>query len=542
MLAACSPASEGANTVAGTASPGAAVAGEHGFTMPGHLRVAIQRDPETRNPLLSANTTEGLLNRLSFDLLVSVEPDGKTLVPELAAEVPTTQNGGISKDGLTITYRLRSGVKWQDGAPFTSKDVKFSWEAVMNPANNVNSHVGYEEVRSVELPSATTVVFHLKRKFAPFVETVFSESDNPIEIVPEHLLGKLPNVNQIAFNQNPIGTGPFKVKRWIHGDRIELVANPDYFLGAPKLKSIDVRVIPDENTSVNALRTHEIDWMFEPSPNLYLTLKSLPDTAIHFVDEPQTLNVYVNLARPVLRDLRVRQALAYLIDKQSLVTRLTGGSATVAGADQQPSSWAYEPNVARYPPNLAKARHLLAQAGFTPGPDGMLRKAGQPLSLQLSTNQENATRRIAETQIQAMLNSAGIAVEIKNYPANLWFATYGQGGILANGKFALTVTGWVAGLDTDDHSLFRCDQFPPAGTNYFHYCSQAMDAAQNAALATYDQAARKQAYATIQKLIATDIPEIVLWYTRFPQATNPDFKGFDPNPINEAWNAYQWEI
>jgi peptide/nickel transport system substrate-binding protein len=515
---------------------------EHSWTQPGNLRIAIQGEPVTLNPLLSANTTEGMLNRLSFDVLISVKPDGKTLVPMLAADVPTTENGGISKDGLTITYKLRSGVKWQDGVPFTSKDVKFSWQAVMNPNNNVNSHVGYEEISRVDTPDDTTVVFHLKRKFAPFVDTIFAESDNPICIVPEHILGKYANINQIPFNGTPIGTGPYKVARWIHSDHIELVANPDYFLGAPKLKQITVRIIPDENTEINLLRTHEIDWMFEPSPTLYAVLKTLPDTAINLEDSPQTLNIFINNSRATFKDLRVRQALAYLIDKAALVNKLTGGSATVGGADQPPSSWAYEPNIMKYPPNVAKARALLAQAGYTTGPDGMLQKGGQPFSIQISTNQSNATRRLVEANLQSMLRAGGIDLQIKNYPSSIWFATYGQGGIQSNGKYDLTVTGWIAGLDPDDHSLFRCDQIPPAGTNYMRYCSKAMDAAQDAALASYDQATRKKAYSTVQKLIATDIPEIVIWYTRFPQATNPDFKGFAPNPINEAWNAYQWEI
>jgi peptide/nickel transport system substrate-binding protein len=534
-LAACSKVSD-------TADSAAAPGGRHPWTHPNELRIAIQADPETLNPLLSANTTEGLLNRLSFDVLVSVEADGRTLVPKLAAKVPTVENGGISRDGLTITYALRSGVKWQDGVPFTSKDVKFSWQAMMNNANNVNARVGYDDVRSVDTPNSSTVVFHLKAKFAPFVSTVFSESDDPVCIVPEHLLAKYPNVNQISFNQQPVGTGPFKVVRWVRGDHVELTANPDYFLGAPKLKTIVVRTIPDENTSINELRTHDIDWMFEPSPNLYNVLKTLPDTTIHFIDQPQTLRLYMNMRKPALSDIRVRRAIAYAVDKKALVDRLTGDSARVAGADQPPFSWAYRANVRTYGPDAAKAKALLAEAGYQPGSDGIMRKDGEPLTLELSTNSSNATRRLVETQVQAMLRAVGIDVEIKNYLGTLFFATYGQGGILTGGKFDLAVAGWVAGLDPDDHALYMCKEIPPAGVNYDRYCSKAMDAAQTAALSSYEQNPRKKAYFIIQGLLATDVPELVIWYARFPQATNPDFKGFTPNPVNEAWNAYQWEI
>ena len=536
LLAACSRV--GDTTAAATATGG----GRHPWTHPGELRIAIQQEPVTLNPVLSANTVEGLLNRLSFDTLVSVEPDGKTLVPILAATVPSPQNGGISRDGLTVTYTLRRGVRWQDGAPFTSRDVKFSWQAMMNDRNNVNARVGYDAVRAVDTPSPTTVVFRLKHRFAPFVQTVFSESDDPVCIVPAHILAKYPDVNRVPFNELPIGTGPFRVVSWVRGDRITLAANAHYFRGAPKLKTIVVREIPDENTSINELRTHDIDWIFEPSPNLYNVLKTLPDTTIHFVDEPQSLRLGINLERPALKDIRVRQAIAYAVDKTALVERLTGGSARIAGADQPPFSWAYEPHVATYGPSISKARALLAAAGYAPGSDGIMRKNGQPLTFALSTNTANATRRLVQTQVQAMLRGIGIDAQVKNYPGNMFFATYGQGGILTGGKFDLAIYGWVAGLDPDDHSLYRCDERPPAGVNYSRYCSAAMDAAQAAALASYEEARRKQAYITIQQLIARDIPEIIVWYSRFPQATNPDFKGFTPNPVNEAWNAYQWEI
>jgi peptide/nickel transport system substrate-binding protein len=514
----------------------------HEWTHPGELRVAIQHEPNTLDPLLAANTTEAFINRLSFDLLVTVAADGKTFVPELASAVPTTANGGISRDGLTITYKLRSGVKWQDGVPFTSKDVKFSWQAMMNDANNVNTRTGYEDIASVDTPNDTTVVFHLKHPFAPFVSTVFSESDDAICVVPAHILAKYSDVNRVPFNDNPVGTGPFKVAEWVRGDHITLVANPDYFLGAPKLKRIVIRQIPDENTEINSLRTHEIDWMFEPSPVLYTQLKAMSDITIHLGSSPQTLKLQMNNARAQLKDIRVRRAIAYAVDKALLVHDYTGGSAQIAGADQPPFSWAYEPNIPTYPPSVAKAKGLLAQAGYRPGPGGVLQKNGTALSLQLSTNAENATRRLVETQIQSMLQAIGIDVQIKNYPANLFFATYGQGGVLTGGKYDLAVDGWVAGIDPDDHSLFACDQIPPAGVDYTRYCSPEMDAAQRAALGTYDQAKRTLAYHDIQRLLGRDVPEIYIWYPRFPQATNPDFKGFDPNPVNEAWNAYQWEM
>jgi peptide/nickel transport system substrate-binding protein len=537
---ACTRVGDQSATAVSVASGGAA------GTIHGQLRVAIQRAPNTLNPILSANTTEGFLNRLSFDTLVSVDGRTKKVVPILATEVPTEANGGISKDGLTITYHLHSGVKWHDGEPFSSKDVKFTWQAVMNNANNVNARVGYEDVQSVDTPDDTTVVFHLKRKFAPFINTIFAESDDPICIIPEHLLAKYPNLNQVPFNQQPVGTGPFKVASWVRGDHIELVANDDYFRGKPKLRRIMVREIPDENTSLNALRSHDVDWIFEASPQLYKQLKTLTGINVVLNDQPQTLGMQMNTSRPLLSDVRVRRAIAYAVDKQAIVDKNTGGSATVAWADQPPFSWAYEPDVMKYPHDVAKAKELLAEAGWTPGPDGIVRKNGQSFNVQIAYNVENATRRLVAVQIQAMLKDAGMDSTIKTYPANLLFATYGQGGILTTGKYDIAVSGWIAGFDPDDHSLYESDQIPrpnhPDGVNYTRYQNKEMDDAQKAALDSYDEAVRKKAYSTIQKLLARDVPENYLWYPRQAQPINPDFKGFAPNPVNEAWNAYEWEI
>lgn len=509
------------------------------------MRIATQRSPNTLNPILSANTTEGMINRLSFDLLISVDASGKHLLPMLAAAIPTLANGGISASGTAITYHLRPGVRWQDGAPFTSRDVKFTWQAIMNDNNNVNSRNGYERVASVDTPNPLTVVFHLKAKFAPFVGTVFAESDSAYCILPAHLLAAYRDLNHVPFNNMPIGTGPFRVVKWLHGDRVELVANDDYFRGKPKLRRIIVRDVPDENTSINLLRTHEIDWIFEASPETVNELRPLDAAGtikLLYDAAPSTYRMYMNTSRPALHDVRVRQAIAYTVDKKLLVDRLTGGTAVVATADQPNFSPFYEPNVQTYSVDPQKAKALLRAAGYTFGADGSAQKNGKQLSLQVSYNVENATRRAIAVQVQAELKGIGIDAPLKSYPANLMFATFGQGGILTNAKYDLNISGWTAGYDPDDYSLYGCDQFPPAGSNYTRYCSPEMQRLQRQALGSYDEETRKKAYSGIQKLLAHDVPDIDLFYFRFLQPINPAFKNFAPNPMNEAWNAFLWEL
>ncbi|GAC1305862.1 MAG: peptide ABC transporter substrate-binding protein [Vulcanimicrobiaceae bacterium] len=536
VLAGCSSGGPSTST-----SPGSAT-GRHVWTKPGVLRVGLQTSPNSLDPLLAANTTESMVGRLMFDVLVSSDATGKHQVPILARTVPTLANGGISRDGLTLTYRLRTNVKWHDGVPFTSKDVAFSWRAILNRSNNVLSHTGYELVRSVDTPDAATVVFHMRRRFAPAVDTLFGESDSPYAVVPEHLLGKFHDINAIPFNASPVGTGPFKFKEWVHGERITLVRNDDYFLGKPKLQRIDLRVVPDENTELNQLRTHDLDWQFEASPHEYQELRTMRDVVSVLQDKNEYERIQLNTTHPPLDDVRVRRALAYAIDRRRLVDSLTFGSARVADQDHPAFMWAYARNVPRYPYDLGRAKALLAAAGYVPGPGGDVAKNGHKLVLEMVTNSSNATRRAAVVQVQAMLHQIGVTVDVKTYLGSMLFATMGQNGVLQNGRFDLAWTGWVAGLDPDQSSIFTCAAQPPGGSNETHYCNPEMDAAERVALDEYDRGARSAAYAKVETLLARDLPEIPIWWPRMIQPINPDFKHFTPNPVTESWNAYTWDI
>jgi peptide/nickel transport system substrate-binding protein len=509
----------------------------------GTLRIAIQQDVKNLNPLLTSNTTDGMISFLMFEPLVHADTKGAP-VPMLAAAVPTVENHGISSDGLTITYHLRKNVKWTDGIPVTSKDVKWSWQAVMNPNNNVISRHGYDYIESIATPDDYTAVVRLKRKFAPFVNTFFADSDQPMAVAPAHILSKYPTINQIPFNNNPnISDGPFTFVRWVHGDHMEFAANNQFFMGRPGLKTIYVRIVPDENTSINLLRTHDIDWMFEASISHYPIAKQIPGVRLAWVDINGYEDVQLNVERPYLRDIRVRQAIAYAIDKPRIVNTLTFGQQIIATEDQPPFMWSHNPNVQpSYSFNTEHARSLLAAAGWTPGANGIMTKNGQTLTLVLVSNNSNATRRKNAVEVQQLLRQAGIDVEIKYYPGDVLFAPAGEGGILQAGKFDLGLAGWYAGVDPDDASQFTCANKAPTGYNYSRYCNPDMEAAQKIALNNYDIATRKKAYYQIQDVLARDVPEVFFYYLRTMHPINSNFKGFAPNPVTESWNAWQWSI
>jgi peptide/nickel transport system substrate-binding protein len=516
--------------------------GQHSWTVPGDMRIAIQQDAKSLNPLLNSNTTDGFMAYLMFEPLLSADDKGNP-VPILATEVPSTENRGVSTDGLTVTYHLRKDVKWTDGVAVTAKDVKWSWQAIMNPNNNIVSRHGYDYVARIDTPDPYTVVVHLKRQFSPFVNTFFAMSDQPFPVAPEHILSKYPNINQIPFDAAPtVGDGPFKFVQWSHGDRIELARNDAFFLGRPKLDKIDIRIVPDENTSVNLLRTHSIDYMFQASPNTYPALQTLPDVKLDFVDVNGYESIQLNVQSPQLKDARVREAIANSLDKAQLTATLTHGIMKTATEDIPDWMWAFNPSVHSYPHDTVRARFLLREAGYQPGPDGVMTKNGEPLDLTMVTNTSNITRRQASVQVQAMLRQSGIASTIKSFPGDVLFAPAGMGGILQLGKFDLSVAGWYAGIDPDDSSQYLCEDIPPGGYNYSRYCNPDMQAAQTAALTHYDRASRRAAYFRIQELLARDNPQIFSWWTRQVEPVSVDLKGFDPNPVVESWNAWQWSI
>ncbi|HEX3370787.1 MAG TPA: peptide ABC transporter substrate-binding protein [Candidatus Cybelea sp.] len=521
---------------------GGAGAGRHSWTQPGFLRISIQTDLKNLNPLLNSNTTDGFVDGLMFEPLLTADDKGNPQ-PMLAAEVPTLENRGVSADGLTITYHLRRDVKWSDGVALTSADVKWSYEALMNPNNNVVSRHGYDYIGSVDTPDPYTVVVHLKQPFSPFVNTFFAASDQPYMIAPAHVLAKYPNLNQVPFNSQPtVSDGPFKFVQWAHGDHISLARNDAFFLGKAGLEKIDVKVVPDEDTSVNLLQTHEIDYIFQASMQTYQVLHALPEVKLVWVNVNGYEAIQLNCSHDLLKDPLVRRAIAYAIDRQFVVHALTFDTQTIASEDIPTWMWAFNPNVPVFDHAPAKARALLLQAGWRPGPDGIVRKNGERLSLVLVTNNSNATRRREALLIQRFLNSIGIDVSIKSYPGDVLFAPAGMGGILQQGKYDMSLTGWYAGIDPDDSSQFMCRNFPPGGYNYTRYCSPQMEALQRVALTHYDKPTRRAAYFRIQELLARDNPELFDYYYKQMEPISVDFKGFDPNPVTESWNAWQWSI
>jgi peptide/nickel transport system substrate-binding protein len=228
------------------------------WTIPHTLRFANAEDVNTLNPLLGQQATLGYMSSMTAAWLTKWNAHNLPY-PELATEVPTKANGGISQDGLAITFHLRKGLKWSDGAPLNADDLVFTYHVVMNPVNNITSRAGWDLITKIDEPDKYTVTFHLGKPYAPFIVTFCSSAGGNPSIMPKHLLAQYPNINAVPFNALPVGAGPFKYKEWDRSQKVVMVPNPYYFRGQPKLQEVDFEIIPNRDTILTTLQSHELD-------------------------------------------------------------------------------------------------------------------------------------------------------------------------------------------------------------------------------------------------------------------------------------------
>lgn len=512
------------------------------WTIHGVLRIAARQTPDNLNPLLGTQTVDVDLSMFWAGYLFNSNDRGE-LVPELASRVPTLENGDISRDGLRITYHLRRGVKWQDGAPFDADDVIYTWRQMLNPANLVVSRVGYDVISRIDRLNSYTIKIHLKRRFSPFVATFFTQANHSNCVLPRHLLARYPNINRVAFNSLPVGTGPFRMVSYEKGTGITFVANDSYWRGPPRLRKVVFRIIESDNTMLTLLQTHEIDFYYRAAESQAPSLADIPGTRVVITPFTRFADLGFNGANPALADVRVRRALAYGLDRDALVKKVTHGVAMRGDSDQPSFFWAYDPNIVRYSYDPKRAAALLEVAGWRADSGGVRMKNGRPLRLNLVSFTGSATANDAEVFVQEAWRRLGVDVSIKNFSSGQLYATLGAGGIEQSGKFDIAFENWANGIDPDDSILVRCDMAPPAGWNIYHFCSRELDEAETRAMESYDRPSRKAAYARVQRILTSQLPFLVLWYQRQLDVINTDFKNYKPaHASTPFWNTWEWSI
>ena len=507
-------------------------------TIPHVLRVAAG-DISTLNPHLGVFADIANISSLTMAYLVKWDSRNEPY-PELATAVPSMANGGISKDGLTITYHLRRGVRWSDGAPFSADDVIFSTNAVLDPANN-EGHSGWDFITKIDEPDKYTVVYHLKKRFSPFVETFFSTSGTAYCILPKHLLSGYKSISEAPYNQLPVGIGPFKYERWDREQDVVLVANSLYFRGRPKLNSIIFKIIPDRNTMLIQVQAHEID-LWYTVPGTYLTrLEATPGVLVLQRPSYEWYHLDFNLTSPALQDVVVRRALRLAYDRATALHKIQHDAGTLSESPTPPNSpYSVEEQLIPYDPSLANS--MLDKDGWKVGPDGVRTKNGVALNLRYAIYSGAPDVDDAIELLRQNWQQIGVAITVKHYPLSMFFAMAKDGGIVYDqAKWDITSFAWKNDALGDYSGTYGCD-FPPNGSDVTHWCNREALAAMNAFPSHYDQRQRNADVKQFVEQFVEDVPVIVVNQRVNVYALNSDVKRFDPNAITPFDNFMDVDI
>lgn len=537
----------GACTKVDTANGGAGGAtGRHPWTHPGILTIAAAYDPKSLDPLIATTVPAAELSTFLFSYTVRYD-DKAQPVPDALRELPTLANGDVSRDGLTLTYKLRPNITWHDGKPLTCRDLAFTWRVVMNPKNNVIATDGYKDIASIDCHDPLVAVVHMKRVYAPFLQQLWSVNGNA-PILPEHLLAAVNDdkgsFNTAPYQSAPVGSGPFQFVSWDRGSSVRMKAYPGYFLGKPKLDGVVYKIIPDENTLATQLGTHEIDLLFHGTGAIWERIRHLPGVTAIAPSIYAYTHIDFNLKRSMFADVRVRAALEYALDRPAILAKAQHGLGELAETDQSPSiGKAYDPTVPKHPYDVAKAAALLEAAGWHLAADGIRVKGGTRLAFTLSTQSESDGNKQIETLVQRYWHDAGAAVTIKNAPSSAFFDNTAN-GVLQGGKYDTAIFTWTGTADPDDSAIYSGDNFAPHGQNALFWNDPAATKAMNDALTTVEMPRRIADYHVVQQRFARDVPSIILFFRHEPQAYNDNLRGFSSTPVitTPFWNTWEYAI
>ncbi len=440
----------------------------------------------------------------------------------------------ISKDNLKIIFHLRKNVKWQDGYPFTADDVVFTYNLIMDPKTPTAYRSDYDYVKSVKKIDNYTVEVVYKRPFAPAL------SSWSVSILPKHLLaGK--NILNSPLRTHPIGTGPFKFKKWEIGQKIELSANDTYFDGRPYLDGYIYRVIPDSATMFLELKAGKVDLM-GLTPIQY---KRQTDTK--FFKEnyrkfcyPTFVYTYLgfNLKNPLFKDKRVRQAIAYAINKDEIINVVLLGLGVKATGPYRPDMWYYNPNVKKYPYNSEKAKQLLAEAGWKDSDgDGILDKNGKKFQFTIMTNQGNSNRAKTAQIIQKRLGEIGISVKIRIIE---WASFINE--FIDKKRFEAVILGWSTGIDPDQYDIWHSSKTGAKELNFISFKNKEVDKLLELGRSTFDREKRKKYYFKFQEILADEQPYVFLYIPYSLVIVHKRFRNVKLAPAGITYNLEKWYV
>ena len=521
----------------------------------GTALVAMTQEPGGMNPLFN-DQSGSFLSFWAQEPLFVARPDG-SFDPVLAAELPSADNGGVSKDGRTVTFKLRDGVTWSDGKPFSAEDVKFTFEVIQDPKSTALPPSAYDLVESVEVVDDLTARVRMSKP-NPYFLGLFQQ------VLPKHKFDSTAVTTDHPQTRLPLGTGPFVFEEFNEGDKIVLKRNEDYWNKTERpvrLDGITLKITPDAQSAISSFQRGEFDTVF------FVTSGDLPDLT-EARDNGAPIEVTVQETRshvewlwlnqsdngdhsrphPVLGDPAMREAIDVGIDRKAVIDQVLDGFATLNGSVFYSGFGATEVPVAPFDPE--RANQILDAAGWDRGGDGIRAKDGVRASLRFQTVTGDQTRELYQQLVQQNLEDIGIQVKINNVPSNLMFGTYQEGGRLARGNYDIMMSrdGYVVDpLEEGWAANFTCAEVPskdnPGGQSETHWCNREYDALVKQAAESVDQEERKELYAQAARLLARERPALSLYSSTWGWTWSSRLKGVSKDYFDGIWrSAHDWYL
>jgi peptide/nickel transport system substrate-binding protein len=506
--------------------------------MKGQIVAGLSQEPTVFNPLMPHIEVDEGVYWAIYSPLWGVDDQGE-FIPQLAVEVPSQENGGISEDGLTWTIKLREGVKWHDGAPFTADDVKCTLDLLNNPDFRAAKRQGHELITSVTVKSPTEITWTMKEVYAPY-PAILSWTF----IVPKHVVEKASSPNDSSLNTQPIGTGPFKWSERVAGDHILLTGNADFYGDGPHVERLVIKYIPDMTVLYTQFQTGDIDYAgLQGIPaDRYQEAIKLPDRKAGTIPNPFIENIAFNLGNPVFQDQAVREALYYGMDKGSLIDAIYYGLPKPTESFLPSRSWAFNPDLPKHAYDPDRAKELLDKAGWKPGAGGVREKDGVKLTFTNSTTAGNHLRGQAQQLLQQNWQDIGAAMEIKNFPAAVMWGDY---WMMSKFETAMVGLGFMIGPDPDATDYFGGNQTQAKGgrgQNTTQYDNAEVNKILAEGAATFDRGKRTQLYKRMQEITRHDLPFLPIFEYATIEGTKANLEGFKPSiyvSLN-LWNIASW--
>lgn len=464
------------------------------------LVAAFESSPTNLDPRLATDANSARIIGLIFNSLLRFD-EKLNLVPDLTEKWE-------NPNPVTYIFHLKKAVRFHNGKELTAEDVKYTFESILNPDFLSPHRKSYEKIKTIAVIDKYSVKFILSESYAPFL---INMTMGIVQKDEAERLGR-------DFTNKPVGTGPFVFGRWIADERVELKRNADYFEGRAKLSKIIFKIISDDTIRLLGLKTGEIDFIQNAiPPDLILSLSKDKNITILTGDGVNYSYLGFNLTDAYLKDKRVRKAIAYAIDRNSIITNLLAGIAEPATGVLPKNNWAYEEDVTRYEYNPDKAKRLLDEAGFT-DPDG----SGpiERFRLIYKTTNNDLRKMIGEV-LQKNLKDVGIGLDIRTYE---WGTFYND---IKTGNFQMYSLSWIGIVEPDIyHSIFHSDMTPPKGNNRNRYKNPEIDRLVTEGQRVLSNKGRKKIYSRVQKIAAEELPYISLWYPKNVAAMRKNVKGF----------------